>query len=97
MRDGHNKTALKTSMSNLDACPGCGQAVMSGAMRCPKCGALLKTPEEQMESIQKLRESKSPFPVKGLIKFILFLAVLGAAYYYYGEEITAFVRRLLKS
>jgi len=80
-------------MMEFDTCPHCGKPVLKGAMRCVGCGKILKTPEQQLDSIQKMRESRRSADFGWIIRLILFLAAAGVAYYFFAEEITAFVER----
>jgi uncharacterized membrane protein YvbJ len=81
---------------NYDTCPYCGQKVLKGAMRCIGCKKILKTPEEQAESIEKLKASQKKFKISGYIKFIIFLIALGIIYNYFSEEILDFIMPLLE-
>ena len=79
--------------ANYDNCSYCGQRILRGAMRCMKCGRILKTPEEQIASIQKLRESKKSFNTDKLIKFIILLFAIGLVYYFFSEQIIEFLHK----
>jgi uncharacterized membrane protein YvbJ len=81
---------------NYDTCPYCGQKVLSGAMRCVGCGKILKTAEEQAESIEKLKVSQKKFKIRGYIKFAIFLTALGIIYHYFSEEILDLIIPLLE-
>ncbi len=78
-----------------DICPYCGQKVLKGAMRCLQCGKIQKTPEEQLASIQMLKESKKSFDTKKLLKFILFIFAVSIIYYFFSEEIIEIIRKIL--
>ncbi len=80
---------------NFDTCPSCGQRVLKGAMRCPKCGKILKSPEEQLASIQKLKESKKTFDIGKLLKFIILLLAIGIIYYFFSDEIVELISNIL--
>jgi uncharacterized membrane protein YvbJ len=80
---------------DLDICPSCGRNILRGAMRCPGCGKMLKTPEEQAESIERLRKSKKKINVWGYIKFILFLAAAGVIYFFFSDEIIRIIKHYL--
>ncbi len=79
---------------DFDTCPHCGQRVLKGAMRCTGCGKILKSPEEQLASIKKFKESKKRFNTGKLLKFIIFLLAAGIIYHYYSEEIIEFIRNI---
>jgi uncharacterized membrane protein YvbJ len=78
-----------------DKCPGCGATVIKGAMRCTSCGANLISAEEKEERIKRYKESQKKSPLGAVIKFVLFLIVAGALWYYFYDEIMVFVRGLL--
>ncbi len=80
---------------DFDACPGCGQKVIKGAMRCAGCGKLLITPEEQLERIRRLKEPQKSFTLGRLLRLVLFLAVAGVAYYLFASRIAGFVHGIL--
>ncbi len=80
---------------DFDNCPHCSQKVLKGAMRCTSCGKILKSPEEQLASIKKYKESKKKFNTGKLIKFIIFLLAAGIIYHYYSEEIIEFISNIL--
>ncbi len=82
-------------MLEFDKCPHCGKKIIKGAMKCPGCGKILKTPEEQIASIQKIKEAKKKFNVAGLIETIVVLLALGVLFYYFSEPIISFVRKIL--
>lgn len=81
--------------AEFDKCPHCGQKVVKGAMRCARCGRLLITPEEQLERIERLKKSRKDFRAGGILKLLVFLAALAAAWYFFSDRITEFVRGLL--
>jgi DNA-directed RNA polymerase subunit RPC12/RpoP len=81
--------------ANYDNCPYCGQRVLMGAMRCLKCGKILKTPEEQMSSIQNLKESRKGFNTGRYLKFIILLIAIGIIYNFYSDQIVGLIRSLL--
>jgi DNA-directed RNA polymerase subunit RPC12/RpoP len=68
-------------------CPHCGQQALKGAMRCLKCGRILKTPEEQLASIEKLKESKKEFNYSALFKWFILLLAMGVLYYFFSNRI----------
>jgi uncharacterized UPF0160 family protein len=68
---------------------------MKGAMRCVSCGNMLKTPEEQSESIKKLESFQKRSAIKKFVKFIVFLSAAGLVYYYYDEEILRMIHKIL--
>lgn len=81
---------------DYDKCPGCGNRVSRGAMRCTRCGRLLTTPEEQLERIKKLKQSRKGFNIAGLIKFFAFLIAAGVIYYFFSDRIAEFIRGVLR-
>jgi len=81
--------------ANYDSCPYCGQRVLMGAMRCLKCGKILKTPEEQIYSIQKLKESKEGFKTGRYLKTIILLCAIGIIYHLFADQIVELIRGLL--
>jgi len=81
---------------NIEACPYCGRNILKGAMRCPGCGKILKTAEEQRASIKQFKKAKKKFNYMGPVKLVLFLIAAGVIYNYYYDEIVAFVRALLE-
>jgi uncharacterized membrane protein YvbJ len=76
------------------ACPGCGQKVFRGAMRCTGCGRTLMSPEEQLEKIRRIRESGKPSITRKFIKLVLLLIVIGIIYTY-SDVIAGFIRTFL--
>jgi uncharacterized membrane protein YvbJ len=83
-------------MLDFDTCPNCGQKILKGAMRCVGCGKILKTPEEQLASIQKLKESKKRFDIARLLKIIVLLLAIGIIYYYFSAQIIEFINGILR-
>jgi DNA-directed RNA polymerase subunit RPC12/RpoP len=81
--------------TNFDTCPYCGRKILKGAMKCLGCGRILKTPEEQKETIEKLRKSKKSFNIGRLLKFIVLLLAVGIIYYYFSDQIVVFIERVL--
>jgi hypothetical protein len=66
-----------------------------GAMRCVGCGKILKTPEEQAASIQKLKESKKSFNIGRFIRFIILILVIATIYYFFSEDIIELINNIL--
>lgn len=62
-------------------------------MKCPGCGKVLKTPDEQIESIRKLRESGKKVDIFWYIKWIVVL-VCGYLLYRNSDAVISFVRSL---
>jgi len=81
--------------TGFDICPFCGQKIIKGAMRCVKCRKILKTPEEQLASIQKVKESKKGFNIAKLMKFIIWLLAFGIIYYFFSDRIVELIRNVL--
>ncbi len=80
-----------------DICPYCGQQILKGAMRCVACGRILKTPEEQAEAIERLRKGKRGFVFGRLIRFLVIFCAVAVLYYFFSDEIRAFLSRLFGS
>ncbi len=80
---------------DFDTCPHCGQRVLKGALRCKSCGKILKSPEEQLASIKKLKESKKGFNTGKLLKFIIFLLAIGIIYYFFSDQIVELISNIL--
>ncbi|NIR17482.1 MAG: hypothetical protein GWN86_27655 [Desulfobacterales bacterium] len=79
-----------------DNCPKCGSQIIKGAMRCTSCGALLTTAKDQEERIKRLRESqKKSFPSGAIAKLVAVLVIAGVLWYFFSEQIAAFVRSAL--
>ena len=82
-----------------DECPYCGRQIIKGAMKCPGCGKTLKTAEEQQASIQKYAESQQVGFFGRMVKIVIFILLLAAAWHAYSNyrvEILAFINGLLK-
>jgi uncharacterized membrane protein YvbJ len=80
---------------NFDACPYCGNTIMKGAMRCVACGKIVKTADEQADSIKMLIKTKKKTKVAGFIKLIAFLLAAGAAYHYFPYQINGILQSVL--
>lgn len=83
---------------DFETCPYCGRKIIKGAMRCLGCGRILKTADEQQESIRRFKESQKSFAFGKLLKFIffiLFLLALGVVWQFYSDRIVAFIKNLL--
>jgi uncharacterized membrane protein YvbJ len=83
-------------MLDFDVCPHCGQKILKGAMRCTGCGKILKTREEQIASIRNHRESKKRFNVRGFLEIVIILCALGYLIYHFSDQISEFLRSILK-
>lgn len=80
--------------SGIEKCPYCGGNILKGAMKCPGCGKLLTTAEQQQEAIIRHQESYKKTNTKGIvIKIVVILIVIALAYRYY-EEIASLIDRL---
>lgn len=77
----------------LDSCPHCGNKVLKGAMRCPSCGKIIKTAEEQKATIEKLQTQKKSFNIFRTLRIIVFIIIAYLIYRYFLEDITAFLNR----
>ncbi len=67
-------------------CPYCSKTVIKGAMRCVACGKTLQTPEEQIDTIEKL-QSKKKFNMKRFLNYTGMIIILGILYYYFSERL----------
>ena len=65
--------------SGIDKCPYCGGNILKGAMKCPSCGKLLTTAEQQQQNIIKHKEASSKFDLKGF--FFKVLVAIGVIAY----------------
>jgi uncharacterized membrane protein YvbJ len=74
-------------VANLASCQHCGKQVMKGAMRCPSCGKILKTAEEQLASVERYRESQKTSPIGAIVKIIILVVIIGIGYKYQAEII----------
>jgi hypothetical protein len=79
----------------FEKCPGCGQTVHRQAMRCPRCGRLLITPEEQLARIERLKEGKKGSGLRRLLRLSLFVLLAGAAWYFFSDQIMEVLQRVL--
>lgn len=79
----------------FDACPYCEQKILKGAMRCPACRRILLTPEDQLDTIEKIMNIEKGFNFGKLIKSILVLLALWAVYYYFYDRILDFIYSFL--
>jgi len=83
-------------VESLEKCPYCGCNILKGAMRCPGCGKILKTAEEQSAYIKQYEKAQKKFNFMGLVKLLIFLIAAGVIYNNYYDEIVAFVRSLFE-
>ena len=81
-------------LEDYDICPKCRGKVLIGATRCMSCGAVLKTEEEQKAMVKHFTEQKKEFNKAGLVKFIMYLIIFGAIYYFFSEDIMAFINNI---
>lgn len=83
--------------AGFDICPGCGQKVYAGAMRCARCGTSLLTLEEQIERIERLKNQKKPTNIRGrVIKTLFLLSIAGIVYYFFSDQILEAVHMFLR-
>ncbi len=80
--------------NNFNTCPSCGKKILQGAMRCVGCGSMLKTHEEQADSITRLQNSRRKFNIAKTIKFIIFSAGSILIYIYYKDKIMEVINSL---
>lgn len=64
-------------------------------MRCIGCGKILKSAEEQLASIEKLKETQKKSYIGSIIKFIFLILAIGVVYYFFSEEIVEFINNFL--
>ena len=95
MEFGHKNQDKNELNSHIDLCAYCGNNILRGAMRCVSCGKILKTPEEQSAAIRTIEKSQNSFKFRKILKLIVFLVSSGTVYFFYSEEITAFIAKLL--
>ncbi len=79
----------------FDTCPYCEQKILKGAMRCPACRKILLTPEDQLATIEKLKNIEKGFNIGKLIKSIIFFLVLWAIFFFFFDDIKDIVYRFL--
>lgn len=79
----------------FSSCPHCGIKLVQGAMRCVSCGRILKSPEDQMESINRVRQKKKSVNIGSMVKLSLLLIALIVAYTKFSPQITALIQRAL--
>jgi hypothetical protein len=73
----------KKLSENSDICSCCGQIVLRGALKCIKCCKSLKTAQERVDSLQKLKEpEKRKLGIGSLITLVIFLIAIGTAFLY---------------
>jgi uncharacterized membrane protein YvbJ len=76
-------------------CHHCGKRLLAGAMRCVSCGKILKTPEEQIESVEIAKGKKKTFNVWPVIKVVLFVLIIGIVYNKFSDQIIAYLHQLI--
>ena len=82
-------------MSNkIENCPYCHQTVIKGAMRCVACGKILQTPEERIDTIEKL-QSKQKFNMNKFLNCTVMIIILGILYYYYSERLIEIIKNTI--
>ena len=82
--------------TGMGACPHCGKQIMQGAMRCPGCGKILKTADEQQASIDRFKDKNEGNGIGNIIiKLIILIIIISAAYRYHTEKIE-FIKGLLE-
>ena len=79
----------------LHNCPHCGKQIITGAMRCAACGRILKTPEDQIASIGKLRQKRKKFNIGKVFKVAITILMLGIFYHYFSEQINGLIYSIL--
>ena len=79
---------------DFENCPYCGRKILKGALRCLGCGKILKTPEEQADSIKKLRESRKRSDTVRFLKLLAVLVFL-IVIYIFSDRILEFVNKFI--
>ena len=82
----------------MDKCPFCGKPLMTGAMRCPACGKMQKTAEEQLSSIERYKEDQKKKGRWALVNLALVIAAtaVGVAYFFNPEAVMEVVDKLVE-
>lgn len=80
---------------DFDSCPYCGRRIVKGAMRCLGCGKILKSPEDQMDSINRIKESRKKINLKPIVKLVFFLIVIAIVYNKFSDQIDAIIQRVM--
>ena len=78
-------------LEDYDICPKCRNKVLIGATRCMSCSAVLKTEEEQKAMVKHFTEQKKGINKSAIVKFVLYLIAIAGIYYFFSEEIMAFI------
>lgn len=78
----------------IENCPYCHQKVIKGAMRCVACGKILQTPEERIDTIEKL-QSKKKFNMNRFLQYALMIIISGILYYYYSERLVEIIKNTI--
>ena len=79
----------------LHNCPHCGRHIIAGAMRCAACGRILKTPEDQIASIDKLCQKRKKFNIGKVFKVTVTILMVGIFYNYFSEQINELINSIL--
>ncbi len=80
--------------SGIEKCPYCGGNILKGAMKCPGCGKLLTTAEQQQEAIIRHQEAAGKTDIKGLVIKIVVIVITIALVYKYYDEISNLIKNL---
>ncbi|MEE9615069.1 MAG: hypothetical protein V3W31_09025 [Thermodesulfobacteriota bacterium] len=81
--------------TGMESCPFCGNTIMKGAMRCPGCGKILKTAEEQEASYRRLKESQKKSSLVTVLTYLAVIGALAAVGVRYQKEILEFIEGVL--
>lgn len=64
-------------------------------MRCISCGKILKSPEEQVEAIERAKGKKGKINLWPFIKLVLFIGVAAIVYNKFSDRILAFIQSFI--
>jgi uncharacterized membrane protein YvbJ len=76
-------------------CHHCGKRLVAGAMKCISCGKILKTAEEQLESIERVKNKEKKINVWPIVKIVLFVILVVVVYNKYSDQILSLLRQVI--
>ncbi len=76
-------------------CHHCGSRLLAGAMRCISCGKILKTPEEQINSVDAVKARHKKLDLWPIIKVALLLMIAFVVYNKFSAQILFYLNRLI--
>lgn len=82
--------------TTIEKCPHCGGNILKGAMKCPGCGKLLTTAEQQQDAITRHQEASKKTNLKSMVIKVIVIVVLIALGFRYYEEISQLIREFTK-